>query len=229
MPLYIVSTPIGNFGDTTKRALETLAFCHIVLCEDTRQTNNLLDFYQMKPKPKLISFYEENAEKRQEQVINWLKENKKIALVSNAGTPTISDPGFKLVRRCRKEGIAVFSVPGPVALIAALSISGLPTDKFMFLGFLPKKNGKKEAIFSSCLALKDSPLSPTFIFYESPYRLEKTLKLMRKVLGEAQVVITRELTKIYEEKISGTPDEVLEKIAGKKIKGEITVVFYIRG
>jgi len=228
MPLYIVSTPIGNRGDITKRALETLAFCHIVLCEDTRKTNHLLDFYQMKPKPKLISFYEENAEKRRPQVISWLKEGKKIALVSNAGTPIISDPGFKLVRCCRQENITVFSIPGPAAFLAALTISGLPTDKFMFLGFLPKKNGKKETIFSSCLALKDSPLSPTFIFYESPYRLEKTLKLMKVFLGEARVVVARELTKMHEEIITGSPDEVLEKLAGKKIKGEITVIFSLK-
>ncbi len=225
MALYIISTPIGNRKDMTKRALETIAFCRVLLCEDTRKTDNLLDYYQMEPKPKLIPFYEENASAKLEQVVGWLKSGREVGLVSNAGTPTISDPGFKLVRRCRQESITVKSVPGPIALIAALSVSGLPTDKFCFLGFLPKSTGKKKRLFEACRNLT-TPLSPTFIFYESPHRLIKTLKLMKEIYsGEIDLTVARELTKVHEETINGSLEEVLQKLSGKKTKGEVTVVF----
>ena len=146
-------------------------------------------------------------------------------MVSNAGTPTIADPGFKLVRECIRLGIPVLTIPGPSAIIAALSVSSLPTNKFLFLGFLPKKEGKKRKIFAVAKDLAATPLSPTFIFYESPFRLAKTLKLMKEFLGDVEISICQELTKVHEKVIHGTLDEALRQIENKKIKGEITVLF----
>ena len=142
--LYLVSTPIGNRADISLRALETLKKTEILLCEDTRKTKMLLEFYEIFG-PQLVSYYEPVEEAKIPQVIEWLKDGKIISLVSNAGTPLISDPGFKLVRECVRQKIKVEAIPGASALLAALTISGLPTDKFTFLGFLPKKDGKKRS------------------------------------------------------------------------------------
>jgi len=187
------------------------------LCEDTRKTKQLLDFYQIKPLPILVSFYEPVEEQKIPQVISWLRESKNVGLVTNAGTPLISDPGFKLVRECVKENIQVVPIPGASALLAALVVSGLPTDKFTFLGFLPKKVGKKEKL------LKEAKY--TVIAYESPYRIIKTLELLQKLMPEKQVVICRELTKKFEEVVRGKPEELLEKMRDRKIKGEIVLMF----
>jgi 16S rRNA (cytidine1402-2'-O)-methyltransferase len=229
--LFLVATPIGNLADITFRAVKILSEVDLILAEDTRKTGRLLK--EVLPAkamlPPLLSFFEGNEEKREPEVLAKLLAGEDIALVTNAGTPAIADPGFKLVRACLKAGIEVTSVPGPNAAIAALSISGLPTDKFLFLGFLPKKKGKIEKIFRSFLDLVGSPLFPTLVFYESPYRLFKTLKLASGIFGDrAKVVICRELTKIYEEKIAGSLEEVLAKLDGKKIKGEITVVLSLK-
>ncbi len=229
--LFLVATPIGNLGDITFRAVETLAKADLILAEDTRKTGRLLKevLPVKKTLPPLLSFFEGNEERRQPEILANLLSGKDVALVTNAGTPAIADPGFKLVRACLEAGIEVTSVPGPNAAITALSISGLPTDKFLFLGFLPKKKGKIEKMFRGFVELVDSPLSPTLVFYESPYRLVKTLKLANDVFGDqAQVVICRELTKVYEEKIIGTLKEVLAKLESKKVKGEITVVLSLK-
>ena len=215
--IYIVSTPIGNRQDITLRALEIFTKLDYLLCEDTRKTKQLLDFYQIKPLPILVSFYEPVEEQKIPQVISWLRESKNVGLVTNAGTPLISDPGFKLVRECVKENIQVVPIPGASALLAALVVSGLPTDKFTFLGFLPKKVGKKEKL------LKEAKY--TVIAYESPYRIIKTLELLQKLMPEKQVVICRELTKKFEEVVRGRPEELLEKMRDRKIKGEIVLMF----
>lgn len=215
--IYIVSTPIGNRRDITLRALDIFTKLDYLLCEDTRKTKQLLDFYKIKPLPILVSFYEPVEEQKIPQVISWLREGKNVGLVTNAGTPLISDPGFKLVRECVKENIQVVSIPGASALLAALVVSGLPTDKFTFLGFLPKKAGKKEKL------LKEAKY--TVIAYESPYRIIKTLELLQKLMPEKQVVICRELTKKFEEVVRGKPEELLEKMRDRKIKGEIVLMF----
>jgi len=215
--IYIVSTPIGNRQDITLRALEIFTKLDYLLCEDTRKTKQLLDFYQIKPLPILVSFYEPVEEQKIPEVIVWLKAGKSVGLVTNAGTPLISDPGFKLVRECVKENIQVIPIPGASALLAALVVSGLPTDKFTFLGFLPKKVGKKEKL------LKEAKY--TVIAYESPYRIIKTLELLQKLMPEKQVVICRELTKKFEEVVRGRPEELLEKMRDRKIKGEIVLMF----
>ncbi len=218
--LYIVSTPIGNLKDITLRALEILFEVDVVLAEDTRKTGQLLSFYKEdRQTPKMVSFYEENEESRKEQVIEWLKEGQDVALVSDAGTPLLSDPGFKLVRECVSQEINVVPVPGASAILAGLVVAGLPTDKFVFLGFLPKKSGKKEKLLSKTIA---SEL--TVIFYESPFRIVKTLEELSKINDEMRVVMGRELTKKFEEVMRGTPSELIEKIGGKKVKGELVVL-----
>ncbi len=173
----------------------------------------------------MIPFYENNEERQTALVVKYLRQGKSVALVSDAGTPTIADPGFKLVRECIRLGIPVLTVPGPSAVIAALSISGLPTDKFFFLGFLPKKGGKKRKILAAAKDLAATPLSPTFIFYESPFRLLKTLKLMKEVLGDAEISICQELTKVHEKVTRGRLGEILPQMENQKIKGEVTVLF----
>jgi len=211
------------------RAKEILLRVDLIACEDTRKTGRLLEFlFPSCPRPPLISFYEENEEKRIPFLLKKMKEGKNVALVSNAGTPLISDPGFKLVRACFENGVAVKAVPGPSAVIAALTISGLPPDKFLFLGFLPKKERKKRKFFESVKDLAATPLSPTVIFYESPFRLKKTLTLMKEIFGgDVLVVIARELTKMHEEIIRGSLSEVLPSLASRKIKGEATVLFHL--
>jgi len=225
MSLYIVSTPIGNRKDITQRAMETLFSVDLIACEDTRKTGWLLASLSDKKPPQMIPFHENNKEKQAAYIIGYLQQGKNVALVSNAGTPTIADPGFKLVRECVRLSIPVLTIPGPSAIIAALSISGLPTDKFLFLGFLPKKEGKKRKILAAAKDLAATPLSPTFIFYESPFRLLKTLKLMKEVLGDVEISICQELTKVHEEVVHGSLDEILRQIENKKIKGESTVLF----
>lgn len=230
--LFLVATPIGNLADIASRAIKTLSEVDLILAEDTRKTNYFLRevFPQGVAIPPLLSFFEGNEEKREPEVLARLSAGENIALVTNAGTPAIADPGFKLIRACSEKGIRVTSIPGPNAAITALSISGLPTDKFLFLGFLPKKKSKVEKIFRSFLDLADSPLSPTMVFYESPYRLIKTLELACAIFGgQAKVVICRELTKVYEEKIAGSLEEVLAGLNKKKVKGEVTVVLSIKG
>lgn len=215
--LFIISTPIGNRQDITLRAIQVFSQLNYLLCEDTRKTKQLLEFYEIKKMPVLISFYEPVEEQKIPQVVSWLKEGKNVGLVTNAGTPLVSDPGFKLVRECVKENIQVVPIPGASALLAALVVSGLPTDKFTFLGFLPKKAGKKEKI------LKEAKY--TVIAYESPFRIIKTLELLQKLMPERQVVICRELTKKFEEVLRAKPEELLEKMRGRKIKGEIVLLF----
>jgi 16S rRNA (cytidine1402-2'-O)-methyltransferase len=218
--LYIISTPIGNLGDISLRALEVFEKVDFLLCEDTRNTGLMLKNLGIKNNPKLISFYDEVEEQKIPEVIKFLEANKEVALVSDAGTPLISDPGYKLINKCQKLGISYTALPGPSAVIDALVLSGLPSGRFSYLGFLPKKNGERKNLLE-----KYKEINGTKIIYESPFRVKKLLEEIKEVFGEnCELAICRELTKKFEEIISGTTKDVLEKIGKKEIKGEIVVV-----
>ena len=217
MPLYIVATPIGNLEDITLRALRILKEVELIAAEDTRRTLKLLTHYQIKNK--LESYNDFNKEKKTKFLISILKENKSIALVSDSGTPGISDPGFNLIRECIRNNIQIIPVPGPNAAISALICSGLPTDKFTFYGFLPKKEKAKTDFFNSIKEEKK-----TVILYDSPHRIKETLRLLSEILPEKNIVIARELTKKFEEFIRGTAKELNEKLEDREIKGEIVLI-----
>src|SRR3989344_8113114 len=197
MPLYLISTPIGNREDISLRAIKQLFALDILYCEDTHKTKRLMDYYLNQYKdlihtdkiPRFLSYFEYNEDKRIPEIESNLKQNLNIGIVSNGGTPTISDPGYRLIKACRESDLPVYTLPGSNAAVAALSISGLPTDKYIFLGFLPRKIGKQTKIFK---ALDDLDLSATIIIYESPYRLKKTLQNLQQVFGNQSVIIARE-------------------------------------
>ena len=215
--LYIVSTPIGNLEDITIRALNVLKAVNIIAAEDTRHTQNLLRHYNIYTQQ--TSYHDHNKEEKGEILISKLKEGNDIALVSDAGTPGISDPGYYLINRAIEEGIKVSPIPGPTASIAALSISGLPTDSFVFEGFLPAKKTARQK------RLKElSTENRTIIFFEAPHRLLSALKDIIETLGDRRVVLTRELTKMFEEIIRGKVSEVISKVEERKLKGEITII-----
>ncbi|MEL7643904.1 MAG: 16S rRNA (cytidine(1402)-2'-O)-methyltransferase [bacterium] len=215
--LYLVATPIGNLGDITQRALEVLAVADWVVSEDTRKTGHMLNHFGIK-KPQL-SFHEFNESKVLPQVMNLLREGNSVALVTNAGTPAISDPGYILVRAALQENIPVSAIPGPTALITALVLSGLPVHSFTFRGFPPHKGGPRRRFLE---VDKDSP--HTLIFYESPYRLETFLKDALEIYGDRQAAIANDLTKFYESVERGLLSELAASISGKTLKGEYVVV-----
>ena len=215
--LYVVSTPIGNSEDITLRALNTLKEIDLIAAEDTRRTKKLLNHYQIKTP--LTSYFEHSGFKKAHSLISQIKKGKDVAIVSEAGTPTISDPGYKLTKIAIENDIRVIPIPGATAFITALSASGLPTDSFIFEGFIPRKSGKRRSFF---LSLKDQP--KTLIFYESPRRLLPTLNDLLEVLGDRKIVIARELTKIFEEVIRGKASQVIERLEDKTIKGEATIL-----
>ncbi len=217
MALFLVATPIGNLEDLTHRAERVLKEADAVAAEDTRHTGRLLA--RLGIKAKLISFHEQNEEKRLPEILDLLKEGKNIALVSDAGTPGVSDPGFVLVRACHQNEIPVYAVPGPSAVLAALTTSGLPTNRFLFEGFLPKKPGKRRKRLE---ALRE--LDATLIFFESPYRLARFLNELREVLGDRQAAVARELTKKFEETKTGHLSALAGHYSVHPPKGEITVV-----
>jgi len=221
--LYVVATPIGNLEDITLRALRILKEADLILVEDTRKTGLFLKRLNI-PKKTLLSFYEHNEAERTPRIIEYLKQGRNIALVTSSGTPLISDPGFKLVKKCIEEGMPFTCLPGASSVISALVLSGSPPDSFLFLGFLPRKRGKRTKKLQE---LKD--LAFTIIFFESPHRLVKTLIEVRRVLGERNCCVCREITKLYEETIRGDLSEVINNISGRKIKGESTVVLEGRG
>ena len=214
--LYIVATPIGNLKDFTFRAIDTLKEVDFVFAEDTRNSIQLMKHYNIETK--IDSYHEHNNVQKIPKIINLLNEGNNIGLISDAGTPTISDPGYKLIRACIDEKIDVIPIPGASAVTAALSASGLPSDSFFFLGFLPQKKGRKKKI--SFLKSLDN----TIIIFESPHRLLKTLKGLRNELGERPVVVARELTKLYEEIARGRFESVIEYFESKKVKGEIVII-----
>jgi 16S rRNA (cytidine1402-2'-O)-methyltransferase len=215
--LYIVSTPIGNLEDITLRALRILKEVDLIAAEDTRHTGLLLRHFGIQ-KP-LTSYFEGNELKKREWILSRLKQGDRIALVSDAGTPGISDPGFRLIQMVIENQIPIIPIPGPSAVIAALSVSGLPTDAFLFKGFFPHKSKKRRDLLKQLEETKE-----TLIFYESPHRITETLKDILEIFGDREIVLTRELTKIYEEVLRGKVSEIQNQLAERKLKGEITLV-----
>jgi 16S rRNA (cytidine1402-2'-O)-methyltransferase len=217
---YIIATPIGNMGDITLRALETLKSVDLILCEDTRETKKILDKYGIN-KP-TMSYHAQSKLSKTDKIFELLEEGKNLALVSDAGTPGISDPGALLVSKIKEEfkDVDVVPIPGATALVTALSASGLPIHEFTFLGFLPHKKGR-ETLFKEITQTKR-----TMVFYESPHRILKTLESLVKFCPNKKVCVARELTKIYEEFKTGTPEEILEYFNKNKEKqrGEFTVI-----
>lgn len=216
--LYIVATPIGNLGDITIRALATLAAADIILCEDTRTTAKVLHRYAIRTK--LAAYHEHNAAKVRPGIIRQLKEQAAMALVSDAGMPLVSDPGYRLAMEVAAEGIAVTCCPGPSSVLTALVLSGLPTDRFGFFGFVPQKQGERRAVF---LELKN--LRSTLVFFESPHRIVATLHDIAAALPGRAVTVARELTKLHEEILRGPASEVAGMLAQRiSVKGEITLL-----
>lgn len=235
--LFIISTPIGNRKDITLRALESFFSVDVLLCEDTRITKQLLDFYfpqipalaatglidvSNPIMPKLISYHDFNEEKRLPLIAEFFTQNLSVGLVSDAGTPLISDPGFRLIQFCDTQAIEFTAIPGVSAAITALTLSPLFPDRFLFLGFLPKKSGKQEKIWHD---IQKSEIDKTIIFYESPFRLEKTLRLLHQIVGNVPLVLARELTKLHEQIISAPVEEVLANWKNLTIKGEFVVLW----
>lgn len=216
--LFLVATPIGNLEDITFRAINTLKTCDYILCEDTRHSGRLLKHYEI-TKP-LKSFHKFNEAKREEMLVTDLKAGLHVALISDAGTPCLSDPGSRLVARCVREGIQVIPIPGACAAISALIASGFDTDAFRFYGFLPKKQGQLTTQLKKIL--EDQT---TAICYESPHRILKVLKILAELDPECPVVIARELTKKFEEFIRGTAQAILTTYSTKTFKGELVVLF----
>ena len=214
--LYIVPTPIGNMADITLRAIQVLGEVDLILAEDTRRTKKLLSTHDIQTRVR--SFHDHNKERVTPGLIADMRDGHNFALVSDAGTPGISDPGFYLVRACRHEGIEVSGLPGPNAAITALSISGLPTDAFSFYGFLPKKKGRMEQFLAGLTERRE-----TIILYESPHRIKKTLTAINAMLPEWDVCLCRELTKRFEEVMSGKASELLQKV---REKGEFVIVLH---
>jgi len=215
--LYIVSTPIGNLGDISLRALDTLRAVDTVVSEDTRKTGILLKHFEIS-KPQ-ISFYEQNEKKQLPRILGQLREGRDIALVSSAGTPAVSDPGFTLVRAALENGIEITAIPGPTALVMALVLSGLPVHAFTFRGFPPRKSSARMRFMEID---KHSP--HTLIFYESPHRLIKFLKDALQVFGDRPAAVANDLTKKFETVLRGTLSEIIEQISENKLLGEYTIV-----
>lgn len=215
--LYIVSTPIGNLEDITLRALRILKEVDLIAAEDTRRTLLLLKHFGIQAQ--MTSYFEGNEMKKRESILSRLNEGDRVALVSDAGTPGISDPGYRLIRLAIEHSIPVIPVPGPSAVITALSVSGLPTDGFLFKGFLPNKSKRRRDLLKQLEEVRE-----TLIFYESPHRLSETLRDIFDVLGDREIVLTRELTKVYEEVLRGKVSEIRNQIGEKKLKGEITLI-----
>ncbi len=216
--LYIIATPIGNLEDTSKRAISILSEVDLILCEDTRKTRNLLKHFNITTP--VLSYHHHSKIKRTKEILEKLKEGKNLALVSDAGTPGVSDPGNKLVAEINNSGekIKIIPIPGPSALTAIASVAGISMDKFLFLGFPPSKK-KRKKFFEQ---IKDS-LYPVII-YESPYRIIKTLEEIKELVGNSQAVVGREITKKFETFYRGEIEEVIDKIKKDKQKGEFTVL-----
>ena len=216
--LYVVGTPIGNLEDITLRALRVLEQVDVIACEDTRQTQKLLEHYAIGTRT--VSYHEHNEQERAVELLADLQGGARIAIVTDAGTPGISDPGYRLITLAASHNISVIPVPGPAAFVSALVASGLPTDSFEFDGFLPAKQGQRRTALE---ALRGS--TRTALFYEAPHRIEEALSDIVAVLGSARhVVVAREITKLHEEFLRGTAGELLERVRAHPLKGEITLL-----
>jgi 16S rRNA (cytidine1402-2'-O)-methyltransferase len=215
--LYVVATPIGNLEDITARALRTLREVALVACEDTRRTRGLLTHFGISVP--VTSYFEHNKLAKGDRIVRELAAGKSVALVTDAGTPGISDPGFLLVRQARAAGVPVIPVPGPSAVIAALSAAGVPADRFVFEGFLPVKPGRRLNRLREL-----APLDLTIVCYESPHRILAALEAIGTAFGEIEVIVARELTKQFEEIVAGPPADLRARLAAGALRGEFTVV-----
>lgn len=216
--LYVVATPIGNLEDLTLRALRILGEVDTVACEDTRRTGALLRAHGISTPT--TSYFEHNEHWKGERILAAVRSGRSVALVSDAGTPGLSDPGFRLVRDARAAGLAVVPVPGPSAAVAALSVSGLPTDRFLFVGFLPARGGARRRALEELVSAR-----PTLVFYESPVRATRALAAMAEVLGDREAFLCREATKVHEEYVRGRLLEIAELLAARDtVRGEIVLV-----
>lgn len=218
MPLYLVATPIGNLEDITLRALRILREADIIACEDTRHTGRLLVHYGISGK-KLVSYHEHNERQRARELIEHLEDGKSVAIVTDAGSPGIADPAFRIVSAAVEKGVSVVPIPGAAALVAALTSSGAPTDSFYFGGFLPARS---QARRTRLLSVKD--IQATLMFYETPHRIREALRDIHEVLGNRKIVIARELTKLHEEFLRGTVQDLEEIVSSSTPRGEMTLV-----
>lgn len=218
--LYIIATPIGNLGDISARATEILENASVIACEDTRVTKKLLSLLNISNKKLFIPLHDHNEEEQAQKLIDLIaNENKAIALVSDAGSPLISDPGYKLIKHCREQNIYITVIPGCCALISALQLSGLPTNRFLFAGFIPNKEKARADIFSE---LKDT--KATLVFYESANRIVKSLNSAKEIFGDREMSVAREITKMFEECTNGTAEELIAYYTAKEPKGEIVLM-----
>lgn len=215
--LYIIATPIGNLEDMTYRAVRILGEVDLIAAEDTRHSLKLLNHFGIS-KP-LTSYFDHNQQVKGERILNLLRQGKSVALISDAGTPCVSDPGYQLVRDAVAENIPVVPLPGACAAITALSASGLPTDTFTFAGFPPARQGKRRTFLGGI-----NSLPGTLVLYEAPHRLVETLVDIREVLGERQVIVARELSKVYEEFIRGSATEVIAAVSAGIVRGEVVIL-----
>jgi 16S rRNA (cytidine1402-2'-O)-methyltransferase len=216
--LHVVATPIGNLGDITLRALATLAAADTILCEDTRTSGKLMERFAIRTR--LAPYHEHNAQKVRPEILERLSQGAAIALISDAGMPLVSDPGYRLVTEAVALGIPVTACPGPSAVLTGLALSGLPTDRFLFAGFVPQKQGERKRLLAEFARLK-----ATLVFFESPHRIVETLHALAQALPGRSVAVTRELTKLHEEVLRGTAEEIAAQLESRaSIKGEITLI-----
>lgn len=217
--LYIVATPIGNLGDISQRARDVLNSADIIAAEDTRVTKKLFSLLGLSLQKKFIVYEDHSENDKFQEIIDFINQGKVVALVSDAGSPLISDPGYKLVRECRKQNIKISVIPGACAVVCALQLSGLPTNRFMFAGFVPNKEKARIDLFSE---LKD--INTTLVLYETANKIEKTLSALEKIMPNREIAIVREITKMYEECLSGTASVLISRIKENPLKGELVLV-----
>ncbi len=217
--IYVVATPIGNLGDMSPRAAEVLSAADVVACEDTRVTRKLFGLLGLDAKKDFITFQDHNEEEQTGVLIDLVSRGKVVAQVSDAGSPLISDPGYKLIRRCREQGVYVSVIPGACALICALQLSGLPTNRFMFAGFIPNKDKARRDLFNQLKGIES-----TLIFYETANRIVKTLSAAAEVFGGREIAVAREITKVYEECLNGTAAELIKHFEEREPRGEMVLM-----
>lgn len=215
--LFVVATPIGNLGDATPRSIEVLKSVDAIAAEDTRRTRKLLAHFGVSTG--LVAYHDHNEARVSLDIVKRIEDGQDIALVSDAGTPLVADPGYRLVSAAAARGIEIVAVPGPSAVVAALSVAGLPPHPFHFAGYLPRKSGQRRTRLASL-----ATLPCTVVYYESPHRIAATLSDMLEVLGDRRAVVARELTKVHEEVLRGTLSELSARAEGRKLKGEMVVV-----